>query len=370
MPRGAGRSIDPLDDRLVAVGQAMDIMGSVIEREQSYRQEARAQAALALDAQRIALARSQEDRMIIDQQRRITQEQNAQTAYQTAATGLMQIDPDTPQAAQEVLAWKSFAGKHLDGNQMRELFDPIESAIDVNTRTFGELRAKTGIRDPIIGQDGRYDWDATFDAAQRNLDELKLRTESWSDDGRFLYHNLREKAGFGEYEAMSLANQSEEARRLIEGAQAAAKELGQPLLIEKDDMERMRRTVLPSSSYGVSAVPPAGALGTDFVNAPGLGSYIYDLDEVKNWLAGKVDPVIIKAQNDKLKRADEAQDVWMQGQKNDAAESAARANYYNAQADKARMTTVTPDSQPYVDPLAPDGGQPNRGNLPFDPVGP
>jgi hypothetical protein len=346
----------------------MDFMGSAIEMEQGYRQEARANAALALDAQRIALARSQEDRMIIDQQRRITQEQNSQTAYQTAATGLMQIDPDTPQAAQEVLAWKSFAGKHLDGNQMRELFDPIEGAIDVNQRTFGELRAKSGIRDPIIGQDGRYDWDATFDAAQKNLDELKVRTESWSDDGRFLYHNLRDKSGFGEYEAMSIANQSEEARRLIDGAQAAAKELGLPLLIEKDDMERMRRTIMPSSSYGAGVMPPAGAVGSgvDFVNAPGMGSYVYDLDEVKNWLAGKVDPNIIKAQTDKAKFNADAQATWMAGQQANATESAARANYYNAQADKTRATAAN-TVVPGVDPLAEDGGQPKRGNLPFEP---
>ena len=291
MPRG-GRSVDPFEDRIASLGRVLEIGEHFRNQERNDREEARAQAALALDAQRIALARSQEDRLIIDQQRQLTREQNSQTAYQTAATGLMQIDPDTPQAAQEILAWKSFAGKYLDGNQMRELFDPIEGAVDVNQRTFGELRAKSGIRDPIIGQDGRYDWDATFDSAQKNLDELKVRTESWTDDGRFLYHNLREKAGFGEYEVMSLANQSEEARRLIDGAQAAAKELGLPLLIEKDDMERMRRTMMPNSSFGTGVTSPGGAVGPgiDYVNAPGMGSYIYDLDEVKNWLAGKVDP--------------------------------------------------------------------------------
>lgn len=367
MPRG-GRSVDPFEDRIASLGRVLEIGEHFRNQERNDREEARAQAALALDAQRIALARSQEDRLIIDQQRQLTREQNSQTAYQTAATGLMQIDPDTPQAAQEILAWKSFAGKYLDGNQMRELFDPIEGAVDVNQRTFGELRAKSGIRDPIIGQDGRYDWDATFDSAQKNLDELKVRTESWTDDGRFLYHNLREKAGFGEYEAMSLANQSEEARRLIDGAQAAAKELGLPLLIEKDDMERMRRTMMPNSSFGTGVTSPGGAVGPgiDYVNAPGMGSYIYDLDEVKNWLAGKVDPLIVKAQNDKAKFDADAQTTWMAGQQANATESAARANYYNAQADKTRATTAN-SIVPGVDPLAEDGGQPKSGNLPFEP---
>lgn len=218
---------------------------------------------------------------------------NAASAYAATASALSQISPDHINAEAGIEKWRAFAGKHLDSTAMRELFEPMQRRLDINRQQIATLRER-GLDNPITDDQGMIKWDESYEAATRKQEDLKMRAESWSDEGRYLLRNLQD-AGMSPYAAMSAADRSEQARKLLEQTR---EQLSENNLDSTINLNTVRKRLMTDPNSNFVSVPVVGENGTveNLVGA-GLGQYIYDYDAVRDWVNSKA-PGILKEQKD------------------------------------------------------------------------